>query len=206
MRTHERVVIAHHLVITLYGHWLPNDLRGSGSTEFYDDKFAALGPIHRGRKPQHLQPSRSELHEFHAQVKPLLNFEPLWIDDATRQIFADAIGEVIHRNRYTCYRCAICANHLHLVIRKHRDSYEEMWRLITEHARAQLVASHHSERIAAQHPVFSQRPYAVFLYTIDDIYSRVQYVSDNPQKEGLPEQHFDFETLYDGWPHTQRQM
>ncbi len=28
-------VIAHHLIWTLYGHWLPNDLRGSGSTEFH---------------------------------------------------------------------------------------------------------------------------------------------------------------------------
>ena len=32
-RTHPRIIIAHHLVLTLYGHWLSNDLRGSGSTE-----------------------------------------------------------------------------------------------------------------------------------------------------------------------------
>lgn len=29
----KRRVIAHHLVITGYGHWLPNDIRGSGSVE-----------------------------------------------------------------------------------------------------------------------------------------------------------------------------
>ena len=43
-------VIAHHLIWTLYGHWLPNDPRGSGSRELLDEKFAPLGEIHHGRK------------------------------------------------------------------------------------------------------------------------------------------------------------
>lgn len=202
MRTHRRTIIAHHLIITLYGHWPPNDLRGSGSEDFYDDKFAPLGPIHHGRKPAHRQPSRKELREFHSQVKPLLNFPLIRIDDAKRQVVAGAIGEVVRANRYTCYRAAICSNHLHMVIRKHRDDFEVMWRQITEHARTRLVASHPQE-ISPHHPVFSQRPYAVFLYTIDDLRGRVEYVGGNPMKEGLAEQHVDFETPYDGWPYKQ---
>jgi hypothetical protein len=30
-------IITHHLIWTLYGHWLPNDLRGSGSAEIRDE-------------------------------------------------------------------------------------------------------------------------------------------------------------------------
>ena len=37
----------HHLLWTLYGHWLPNDLRGSGSDELRNAKFAMLGPIYK---------------------------------------------------------------------------------------------------------------------------------------------------------------
>lgn len=48
-RTHNRIVIAHHLVMTLYGHWLPNDLRGSGSEELRNPELEELGPIHFGR-------------------------------------------------------------------------------------------------------------------------------------------------------------
>lgn len=33
LRTHSRYIIAHHLILHGYGHWLPNDPRGSGSRE-----------------------------------------------------------------------------------------------------------------------------------------------------------------------------
>ena len=49
MPTPRPMIIGHHLIWTLYGHWLANDLRGCGSIELYDEKFAPLGPIHHGR-------------------------------------------------------------------------------------------------------------------------------------------------------------
>lgn len=96
-RTHPRIVIAHHLVLTLYGHWPPSDPGGSGSREFYDDKFASLGPIHHGRKPASEQPSRAELRGYHRSAQQLLNFPVIWLDDATRQVVADAFGKVVRR-------------------------------------------------------------------------------------------------------------
>jgi hypothetical protein len=99
-----RRVIAVHLVFTLYGHWAVNDPRGSGSTDFLDDKFEPLGPIHQGRKPRHEQPTRDELKAFHAQHEELLNFPVFWIDQAMRLEIAQAIREVIAAQGYTCYR------------------------------------------------------------------------------------------------------
>ncbi len=43
-----RIVIAHHLVWTVYGTWLPNDPRGSGSRWVATDVLAELGPLHFG--------------------------------------------------------------------------------------------------------------------------------------------------------------
>lgn len=203
LRTHQRIILAHHLIITLYGHWPPNDLRGSGSTDFYDDKFEQLGPIHHGRKPPEEQPTRDELRAFHKNVEPLLNFPTFWIDDAKRQVITDAFREAIRRNRYTCYACAICSNHMHLVIRKHSDVFEDMWRNLTDAARAALIASHPNE-ISAAHPVFAQRPYGVFIYTPVGIRDRIKYAEDNPEKEGLARQTFDFVTPYDGWPFNKK--
>jgi REP element-mobilizing transposase RayT len=210
LRTHDRIILAHHIIMTLYGHWPPNDPRGSGSIDFYDNKFDPLGPIHHGRKPPEEQPSRDELRKYHKQVKPLLNFPIFWLNDATQQVVADAIREVVRKNRYTCYACAICSNHLHLVIRKRRDSYEEMWAHLASAIKERLVASHlvvGGTPINEHHPVISQRPYAVFLYTRDDIRGRINYAESNPEKEGLARQHYDFVTLYDDWPpeHRQRQ-
>jgi hypothetical protein len=40
----------------------------------------------------------------------------------------------------------------------------------------------------------------VFLKTPDEVRSRIQYVERNPEKEGLPSQHFPFVHPYNNWP------
>ena len=44
------MVIAYHLVWTLYGWWLPNDRRGSMSRTIASDVIAGLGALHYTRK------------------------------------------------------------------------------------------------------------------------------------------------------------
>jgi REP element-mobilizing transposase RayT len=198
MRTHKRIVAAHHLILTLYGNWPPNDPRGSGSHDFYDDKFAPLGPIHHGRKPAHLQPTRDELRAYHKQVAPLLNFPLIWLDDATRQVVADAFERVMHEERYTCWACAILKNHVHLVIRRHHDTYQIMFSKLAN-AAAEALRSYAPLALAANHPVFSQRPYSSYCYEPADIEERIDYVRGNPEKEGLPPQQYSFVKPYDGW-------
>ena len=56
MSQHRPAIIGHHLIWTFYGHWLANDLRGSGSEQLREEKFAPLGPVHQGRKPDRSSP------------------------------------------------------------------------------------------------------------------------------------------------------
>jgi REP element-mobilizing transposase RayT len=191
------MIIGHHLIWTLYGHWLPNDLRGSGSSEFYDEKFAPLGPIHQGRKPRHLQPDRNELRAFHKQAEPLLNFPRFWIDDAKRQAIGDSFAKVVATKNYTVWACAILKNHAHMVIRVHRDDALTMWKAFADVARKTLQQF---DDVGHEHPVWSTRPYKVFLRTLDEVRGRITYVERNPEKEGLPRQHFHFVKPYDNWP------
>ncbi len=197
------MVIAHHLVLTLYGHWPPNDPRGSGSGDFYDDKFAPLGPIHHGRKPRHLQPSRDEFRAFHRQVEPLLNFPLIWLNDATRQVLTNAFADTVRCEKYTCYACAILKNHAHLLIRRHRDPYQTMFANLTQ-AGALALRAFAPLDLEENHPVFSQRPYATYCYTALDIRDRITYIQGNPAKEGLAPQHYNFVIPYDNWPQHKR--
>jgi REP element-mobilizing transposase RayT len=176
---------------------LPNDLRGSGSEEFYDDKFAPLGPIHRGRKPEHLQPSRQELRAFQKQAEPLLDFSRFWIDDAKRQAIGKAFAKVIAERKYTVWACAILSNHAHMVVRRHRDDAREIWR---QFANGTLAAVRDFSDVGIDHPVWSTRPYKAFLKTPKEVRGRINDVNGNPQKEKLPPQHFDFVLPYDNWP------
>ena len=196
-------IIAHHLIWTLYGHWLPNDLRGSGSEELRDPKFKQLGEIYHGRKPGHLQPSRKELREFHRQAEPLLEFPRFWIDEAKRQAIGGAIARVVAERGYTVWACAILSNHVHMVIRIHRDDALAMWHAIAEAVRLEL---RQFSDVGAEHPVWAARPYKVFLRTPDEVRGRVDYVEGNPTKEGLPPQHFDFVQSYSNWPFHQLKM
>ena len=195
-------IIGHHLIWTLYGHWLANDLRGSGSSELREEKFADLGSIFHGRKPEHLQPSRDDLREFHREAEPLLVFPKFWLDAAKRQVVGQSIGEAVREHSYTVWACAVLSNHAHLVIRRHRDDALTMWHTFADAIRLRL---REFSEIGAKHPVFSERPYKVSLKNPGEVRGRVKYVERNPEKEGLPPQTYDFVTRYNNWPFHKQQ-
>lgn len=190
-------VIGHHLIWTLYGHWLANDPRGSGSEAVRDPKFVALGEAHLGRKSQREQPSREELREFYRSATPLLEFRPFWMDEAKRHAVGETIGGVAAERGYTVWACAVLANHVHMVIRRHRDDALAMWRAVAEATRDALRAG---ADVDADHPVWAARPYKVFLKTPEDVRRCIAYVGENPAKEGLARQRFAFVAAYDNWP------
>jgi REP element-mobilizing transposase RayT len=192
------MIIAHHLIWTLYGHWLVNDLRGSGSETIRNAKFEPLGPIYHGRKPKHLQPSRSELKAFHQKAEPLLNFPRFWIDEVKRQAIANAIAKIVAERHYTVWACAILSNHAHMVIRRHRDDALAMWNAVADATQRALWKF---ANVDANHPVWSDRPYKVFLRTPEEVHGRIGYVKCNPEKEGLPAQRYDFVQSYNNWPY-----
>lgn len=190
-------IIGHHLILTLYGHWLANDLRGSGSSELREEKFDDLGPVHFGRKPEHQQPTRDELREFHKQAEPLLNFPRFWLDSAKKQVVGELIGDVVVKEGYTVWACAVLTNHMHLVIRRHRDDAFTMWHTFADAIRLRL---REFPEIDPKHPVLSDRPYKVFLHNPHEVRTRVAYVERNPEKEGLPPQQYNFVVPYNNWP------
>jgi REP element-mobilizing transposase RayT len=186
-----RVIIASHLVFTGYAHWLPNDPRGSGSEKLRKDDLKNLGDILHGR--QFPQPAREEVREFHREVEPLLAHERIWFKERMRQIIARAFGDAVRIHGYTLWACAICSNHGHAVIRTHRDESEVIWSNL---AMSAAIALREAKLFPENHPVWSHRPYKVFLYTPEDVLGRIDYVNLNPVKEGLPRQHWEFVQPY----------
>ena len=95
------IIIAHHLIWTVYGWWLPNDPRGSGSNEVAADILKSLGELHRGRKK--IQPTGVDIGTFYANAESLLKFPLLKFGSAeiTASI-AQAIEATIEKHRYTC--------------------------------------------------------------------------------------------------------
>ena len=188
------MVAAYHLIWTAYGWWLPNDPRGSSSHEIRVEKIMPLGELHHGRK--FVQPLPSEIRQFYEQARdelqhPLLTFST---DDIT--MIGSCFAQVIGERGYTCYACAILPDHVHLLIRRHRDKAEVMIESLQEASRLGLIES---KRRAPTHPVWGGKGWKVFLNTRMDMERVVRYIQENPVKAGYPEQHWHFVKQYDGW-------
>ena len=188
-------VIGYHLIWTAYGHWLPNDPRGSGSKLVRSSQLAKLGELHYGRK--RVQPAGKDIGAFYEQAKFTLNYPVLEFDANAIGTIATAFGETIREKPYTCYACAIMPDHVHLVIRKHRDSAEDMIASLQKSSCLALGAMGFG---GDGHPIWTHGGWRVFLDDPDEIRRTIRYVEHNPVAEGLPRQYWDFVKEYDGWP------
>ena len=190
------LVIAHHLIWTAYGWWLPNDPRGSGSRTIRSEVLSELGELHFGRKK--VQPAGKAVGKFYESAADALRHPLLTFDEAERGLIAEAFSEVIERQRYSCYACAIMPDHIHAVVRKHKDSAEEMIENLKDASRARLIAAN---RRAATHPVWlAGYGWKVFLDHPVKVRRTIRYVEQNPIKIGLAGQPWRFVKGCDGWP------
>ena len=193
--TRQLIVIAHHLVWTAYGWWLPNDPRGSLSRFIAQDILKDLGRLHFGRKL--IQPTGKIIREFYREAAKRLTHELSTFDAAARQIIADAFAEVIARETYTCWACAIMPDHIHMIIRKHRDTAEDM---ITNFQNASRSRLRECSFRTLDHPTWGGPGFKVFLDHPTEIHRTIKYIEQNPLKIGLPSQSWPFVMPYNNWP------
>ena len=189
------LLIGHHLIFTAYACWLPNDPRGSLSHVCATDVLRELGELHYGRKQ--VQPPSGEIRSFYARAEPKLKHPRLTFGSDEILFIADAFRDVIKTRAYTVYACAIMPDHVHVSIRKHRDRAEEMIEHLQESSRLRL----RKEKLRSlDHPVWGGAGWKVFLHTPDDFVRTNRYVEENPIKQRLPAQAWDFVKRYDQWP------
>jgi REP element-mobilizing transposase RayT len=189
------IVIAYHLIWTVYGYWLPNDPRGSSSDVIRRDIFKDLDALHEGRK--RVQPASRDLRAFYARAEPKLRFPILDLSPTDMTCVAEAFAQVVSTMRYTCYACAIMPDHVHLVIRKHKHQAEEM---IAHFQRASHLLLRDRGLRDLAHPVWGGPGWKVFLDHPDDVRRTIGYVARNPLEIGLPAQAYPFVPPYDDWP------
>ena len=189
------IVIAHHLILTAYGWWLPNDPRGSTSRTVASDVIAELGELHQGRR--RVQPPSASIREFYTRAGDTLKHPLLEFTSSEIRAIATGLGEAMSRYRYTCYACGIMPDHVHLTIRKHKDKAERMIETVQESCRLRLSSSGFR---APDHPVWARSGWKVFLDHPDDIRRTIHYIRENPLKRGMSPQEWAFVSEYDGWP------
>jgi len=188
-------VIAHHLILTGYGHWLSNDPRGSMSMATYCPELAEMAQNHFGRRKT--QPPREELRAFYRKAQKLLAYPVLWWEEPHRHALVAGFRSIVRKANLTCYACAVLRNHAHLLIRRHRHRAEEMLSLLKDAGREVL----HSEDLAGiGHPVFSADRACFFKFTTDAVHACIRYIENNYVKHRLAAISCDFAVPYDNFP------
>jgi REP element-mobilizing transposase RayT len=193
------MVIAHHLIITAYGWWLPNDPRGSTSHCVVNDVLKDLGELHFGRK--RIQPAGREIRAFYRQAEELLDHDLLTFDNPAVQIIASAFGKCIEENHYTCYGGVVMFDHAHLCLRKHKHRAEEMIEQFQDYSARALRAV---KCRAGTHPVWAEGGWKVFLDHPEDVHRTIKYIEQNPIKMHRPIQRWPWITSYNNWPFHRR--
>lgn len=188
------MVVGYHLIWTAYGWWLPNDPRGSSSHEIRVERIAELGELHHGRKV--IQPTSPELRLFYNNARLALKHELLSFSDEAVAVIAEAFAATIEERNYTCYACAIMRDHVHFLIRRHRDQAEVMLAQLQAGSRERLIQS---GARPADHPVWGGPGWKRFLNTRSDIERVIAYIRNNPIVAGFPEQTWRFVKPYEGW-------
>ena len=144
------------------------------SHDIRDATIAGLGELHYGRK--RIQPASRDLRRFHEKASSVSKHSLLTIDGLASDAIAAAFDEVIRPRTYTCYACAIMPDHVHLLIRKHRDSADVMIECLQEATRTALVDA---GLRSAEHPVWGGSGWKVFLSTADEMRRVARYIEDN---------------------------
>jgi hypothetical protein len=160
------MVIGHHLIWTAYGWWLPNDPRGSMSKNIRNEAIVDLGDLHYGRK--RFQPASRQVKQFYAEAAESLRFNLLKFSAEEIDAIGKSFANTIQRRTYTCFACAIMPEHIHLLIRIHRDTAEAMIEAFQDDSRAALLELKSPSR-GIDHPVWGGPGWKVFLDTPQDM-------------------------------------
>jgi REP element-mobilizing transposase RayT len=187
------MVLAYHMILSAYGFWLPNDPRGSWSTEVWAKDLKPFGD------PVHPDTRRSVAAKPHDRAKRLaakkeLVMPPVRFNGIQANAIVNGIAKITHRLRVTVFALAIMPDYLHMVIARHGMLIEDFAGFVKRAgSRAMTKAKIHPHARFAEPGESPPTPWCVggwfvYLNTAADITGRISYVENNPVKAGLKRQ------------------
>jgi REP element-mobilizing transposase RayT len=197
------MVHGYHVIWGAHGFWLPNDPRGSWSTYVASWELARFGKASHSPDRRDVEPHAWRAWRVAAEaalVYPSVHFDGMQARAVGRG-FANAVA----KSGFTIWACSILPEHVHLVIARHTYAAEQICNLLKGAATKALKAE--SLHPLAKYDVrgktpspWAEKQWIVFLDTEEAIEAAIDYVEDNPTKEGKPRQSWSFVTPFAGLP------
>lgn len=195
------MIAAYHLIFGAYGFWLPNDPRGSWSTFVGSWELYRYGG--RATKTTETQSLAYREHD-HAQrmaAKLRLKRPPILFSGVQARAIGRSFSNYCWRRGVSVFACAILPDHIHLVTGPLPMKPEHFVIQLKGAATRKLVEeklhpfAHLCGRGGRPPKCFARGEWKVFLDP-EDVPNAVCYVEENPEKEGLRRQHWNFVVPY----------
>lgn len=132
------MVIAHHLIFTAYGFWLPNDPRGSWSDFVRNWELYWYGGASKVTTRLSLAQDTHDRTLRHVQ-KTALRYDPVRFTDAQIHCVARGFARAVNESGYQFLACSIMPEHVHIVVRRHRNPGERIIGHLKTRATQQLI-------------------------------------------------------------------
>src|SRR5262245_32264185 len=182
------MVIAYHCIFGMYGFWLPNDPRGSGSDYIASWQLFRYGRATRTRGRRSVA-DRPHDRAARQTAKAALSYPPVALTGIQALTAAKGFAWAADEGGYSIHACAVLPDHVHVVIGRHPRNI----RKIVGHLKARATRLLRvREKWQVQRPVWGEHGWNVFLHDAESVEHAIQYVTDNPLKEGKPLQRWSF--------------
>lgn len=198
------MILAHHLIYSAYGFWLPNDPRGSESSFVRNEMLREFGPA-----------TKVHEHEFVARkphdrarrlaAKTALEYAPVRFNGVQARAVAVGFLNCVWRSNVTIWACAVLPDHVHLVVAAHhRHNVEVLANQLKGEATKKLLAEgvHPFQDIKVYRdrppPCFARKWWVIFKDNDESVVNAIRYVERNPIKAGFQEQVWRCATPYPG--------
>ncbi len=199
------MIHGYHVILPMYGVWLPNDPRGSWCDVIWKWELLRYGQPRPAPERKALgELTAEELKQREAAAREL-RYPPVTLNELQAKSIADGFAETTQKNNYTIWACAILPQHTHLVLARHTYKVEQMANLLKGAATKQIIrdgrhplTQHASENHYPR--MWAEKRWKVYLDSEEQIQNAIHYVELNPEEEGRPRQFWNFVTPFQGLP------
>jgi len=191
------MVIGYHAIFGAYGFWLPNDPRGSWSD------FVGSWELFRYGRATKTTETRSLAHRSHdtslrLKAKRAIQYPPVCFTSAQAKVIGEAFGQYSVNSGLVIRACAILREHVHIVVDRFRFDIEQIVIQLKGDATEELLRQKlhpfgHLHLLNGKIPkCWARGEWKCFINSEEDFLHAIQYVDDNPVKEGNPKQRWSF--------------
>lgn len=198
------MIHGYHLILPMYGFWLPNDPRGSWSDYVWKWELVRYGKASKAIERCDLSSLTDAELRQREEARKALKYPPVSITGQQALSIANGFAHRVTRSCYSVWACAILPEHTHLVLARHKYKVEQMAKLLKAAATTEIIkddrhplAIHQTDDSAYPH-MWAESQWKVYLDSEEQIETAIRYVNENPEREGKKPQRWSFVSPFRG--------